>query len=70
MRRHRAIAAIVGAALLITLVPAADAATPPGTPTFGSAPVDPYGAYPLYACDTSDPRRAGAEGFRSMVLAA
>jgi hypothetical protein len=67
---HRVIAVVVGAALLITLVPPATAATPPGTPTFGSAPVDPYGANPLYACNPTDPHRAGAEGFRTMVLAA
>lgn len=70
MRLHRFIGTMMGAALVITLIPAAAEATPPATPTFGSAPVDPYGAYPLYACDTADPRRAGAEGFRSMVLAA
>lgn len=69
MGNHRVIAAIVGAAALIMFVPAGAAATSPSTPTFGSAPVDPYGAYPLYACDTTDPRRSGAEGFRSMVLA-
>ena len=67
---RRAIAVVVGAASLVILVPATAVATPPSTPTFGTAPVDPYGAYPLYACDTSDPRRAGSEGFRSMVLAA
>jgi hypothetical protein len=60
---------IVGA-VVVALVPSAAWATPPPTPAFGSAPVDPYGAYPLYACDTADPHRAGAEGFRSMVLAA
>ena len=34
----------------------------------GRMPADPYGAYPLYACDIVDPHRAGAEGFRSMDL--
>ena len=70
MGLHRVIAATVGAVLLVTLVPAAAAATPPSTPAFGTAPVDAYGASPLYACNPTDPRRAGAEGFRSMVLAA
>jgi hypothetical protein len=60
---------IVGA-LVVALIPSAASATPPPTPAFGSAPVDPYGAFPLYQCDLVDPHRAGAEGFRSMVLAA
>ncbi len=61
---------MIVAAVVVALVPSAAWATPPATPAFGSAPVDPYGAYPLYACDTADPQRAGAEGFRTMVLAA
>ena len=59
---------MMSAALLITLTPGVATATPPATPAFGTVPVDPYGAYPLYRCDTTDPRRAGSEGFRSMVL--
>src|ERR671912_92120 len=53
MRRYWA---MVVAALVVGLVPSAALATPPATPAFRSAPVDPH--------------RAGAEGFRSMVLAA
>jgi hypothetical protein len=56
--------------VLVALAPTAAGATTPATPTFTSASVDPYGASPIYACDTADPRRAGAEGFRSMVLGA
>jgi hypothetical protein len=63
-------AAVVGAAMLITLAPVPAGATPPSTPAFGAAPVDEYGAAPFYECNIIDPRRAGAEGFRGMVLAA
>ena len=69
-RFARAITATIAAAVLVTLAPTAAGATTPPTPAFASASVDPYGAYPIYACDTADPRRAGAEGLRSMVLAA
>ncbi len=52
---------IVGA-LVVALMPSAALATPPPTPAFGSAPVDPYGASPLYQCDAGRPpprRRRG-----------
>ena len=68
--RARVLATMIGVGVLVALAPATAGATPPPTPAYGTAPVDPYGAYPLYACDNADPRRSGAEGFRSMVLAA
>lgn len=61
---------MIVAAFLVALVPSAAWATPPATPAFGATPVDPYGAFPPYECNIADPHRAGAEGFRSMVLAA